>query len=118
MQHLIELEQHAWRALCTTREEAKQFYGALLTEDAVMLFPGGTRIEGKEEILESIGAQPWSSFQLDAPQVLSLGESSGIVVYKATAQREGSSAYEALISSAYTFDGKAWKMAFHQQTPV
>ena len=117
MQHLVELEQRAWKALCTTREEAKQFYNSLLAEHAVMLFPGGTRVEGKEKTLESIGAQPWSSFQIDAPQVLSLGESSGIVVYKATAQREGSGAYKALISSAYTYDG-AWKMAFHQQTPV
>lgn len=118
MQYLVELEQRAWKVLCTTRKEAKQFHGALLTEDAVMLFPGGTRVEGKEVILESIGAQPWSSFQIEQPHVLSLAESSGIVFYTVTAQRAESDAYKALISSAYTFDGKAWKMAFHQQTPV
>ena len=117
MQHLVELEQQSWQALSSTHEEAQNFYRSHLAEDAVMVFPGETRIEGKEEILESIGAQPWSSFQIEQPRVLSLSERSGIVVYRVTAQREEGEPYEALISSTYTFDG-AWKLAFHQQTPV
>lgn len=118
MQNLIELEEQSWQALSSAKDEAKRFYSSLLTEDAVMLFPGGMRIEEKEKILESLGAQPWASFRLEEPRVLPLSESSGVVVYRIVAQREGSSPYEALISSTYSLREGNWKLVLHQQTPV
>ena len=117
MQDLIELEEQSWQALSSTNEEAKRFYSNLLTDDAVMLFPGGLRLEGKEVILDSIAAQPWTSFQIEVPKVVSLSEHSGVVVYKVTAQRENSNPYTALIGSTYTLHEGTWKMALHQQTP-
>ena len=83
-----------------------------------MVFPGGMIIEGKKAILESMGAQPWKSFQLKEPRMLSLSEDAAVTVYKATAQREGNAPYVALISSAYTRSEGQWKLALHQQTPV
>ena len=38
--------------------------------------------------------------------------------HKATARRKGESPYVARASSAYVSDGRAWKLAFHQQTPL
>lgn len=118
MEYLIELEHQSWQALSSTNEDAVAFYRDLLTDNAVMLFPGGLRLEGKEVILKSIGAQPWVSVQLEEPRVLSLSQDSGIVAYKVSAQREGSDPYVALISSAYISLEGEWKLAFHQQTPV
>ena len=118
VQDLIRLEQQSWQALSSTNKEAKQFYTSLLTDDALMLFPGGMRLEGKVSILDSIGAQPWQTFELEAPRVLSLSKDVGVVVYKVTAQREGHDPYAALISSTYIFLEGQWKLALHQQTPV
>jgi len=42
-----------------------------------------------------------------------------LVTYKATAHRAGEpKPYRARASSAYVHDGRHWKLAFHQQTPL
>lgn len=117
MRELIELEQQGWRALATEGDAGRKFYASVLREDAVMLFPGGMRIEGRERILESLGAQPWETFRLEDPKVVQLTQEAAIVVYKVTAQRKGSEPYTALISSTYVRDER-WQLVFHQQTPA
>ena len=118
MQDLIELEKQGWQALSSERETSKKFYRSILHDDAIMLFPGGTLIDGKEKILESLAAQPWKSFQIEEPQVISLAENAGVLVYRVTAHREGSEPYVALISSTYRLIDAEWKLVLHQQTPV
>ena len=83
-----------------------------------MIFPGGLLLEGREQILDSMAAQPWQSYQIEDPHLISLSEKAGVVVYKVTAQREGSSPYVALISSTYVCREDQWKLVIHQQTPV
>lgn len=117
MQELLELEEQGWRALATKGNAGQAFYASILREDAVMLFPGGLRIEGRERILESLGAQPWDSNRIEDAKVLPLTSSAAAVVYKVTAQREGSEPYVALICSTYVRDTD-WKLVVHQQTPV
>ncbi|HEY0683450.1 MAG TPA: nuclear transport factor 2 family protein [Steroidobacter sp.] len=117
MRELIQLEEQGWRALSTEGDAGKKFYASVLREDAVMLFPGGMRIEGREPILESLGAQPWESFRIEDPKVVQLTAESASVVYKATARRKGSEAYTALISSTYV-RGTSWQLVVHQQTPT
>ena len=117
MRELIELEEQGWRALSTAGDAGKKFYASVLREDAVMLFPGGMRIEGRERILESLGAQPWESFRIEDPKVVHLTEESATVVYKSTARRKGSDPYTALISSTYV-RGTSWQLVVHQQTPA
>lgn len=118
MQDLIELEEQGWQALSTEGDAAWRFYEVVLTEDANMLLPGGLRLEGKAQILESLAAQPWQRFQIEAPHVLALGEDAAALLYKVTAQRAGSASYTALVSSTYVRHGQTWQMALHQQTPV
>ncbi len=117
MGELIELEEQGWRALATEGDAGRKFYEAVLREDAVMLFPGGMRIEGRARILESLGAQPWQSFRLENPQVIQLAEDTAVIVYKVTAQRKGSAPYTALISSTYVRNQR-WQLVVHQQTPA
>jgi hypothetical protein len=118
MQELIDLEERGWQALSSEGEAGKSFYSSVLHDDAVMLFPGGMLISGKENILKSLGTQPWKSFQIEDPRVISLSESAGVLVYRVTAQREGSDPYMALISSTYVLSSGDWKLILHQQTLV
>ena len=118
MHDLIELEEQGWQALLSERETSKKFYRSVLHNDAIMLFPGGTLIEGKEKILESLAAQLWKSFQIKEPQAISLSKNAGVLVYRVTAHREGSAPYVALISSTYRLIDGTWKLLLHQQTPV
>lgn len=118
MQELIELEEEGWRALSSEGNAGKKHYESVLHDDAVMLFPGGMRIEGKGQILASLAAQPWQRYQIEAPKVITLSEDAALLIYRVTAQREGQDPYEALISSAYVRSSGQWKLVFHQQTPV
>jgi hypothetical protein len=61
----VELEKQGWRALATAGDAGKSFYASILRSNAVMLLPGGIRIEGRENILQSFGSQPWESFQIE-----------------------------------------------------
>lgn len=117
MEELVELEKKGWQALSMEVGAGKRFYEAILREDAVMLFPNGIRIEGKERILNSLGAQPWKTFHIENVKVVSLSANAATVVYRVTAQREGMHTYSALVSSTYVRDRK-WRLVVHQQTPV
>lgn len=119
MEHeLLGLEEQGWRALATEGDAGRNFYEVILREDAVMLFPGGMRIVGRDRILESLAAQPWESFRIEKPEVVSLTPSAAVLAYSVVAHRKGSEPYRALISSTYVRDGGAWKLVVHQQTPV
>lgn len=117
MKELIDLERQGWEALSSVGEAGKDFYAAMLREDAVMLFPGGMRTEGRERILQSLGIQPWETFQIENPRVIALTENVATVVYKVTARRQRLQPYIALISSTYVRN-EGWKLVVHQQTPV
>lgn len=89
MKDLVELEERGWQALSAGGEAAKEFYGSLLADNAVMVFPGGMLIEGKEEILDSLDAQPWNSFQMEDLRVILASEDVRVIVYEVAAKREG-----------------------------
>jgi hypothetical protein len=116
MDEIVELEKQGWHALSTEGDAGKRFYASVLRKDAVMLFPGGIRIQGRENILQSLGSQPWESFQIENAQVFWLTTNATTLVYKATAQR-WNQPYIALISSTYVRDPD-WKLVIHQHTPV
>lgn len=65
----------------------------------------------------SVSAQPWSSYHLHDLRVFQLTPGTGMVVYEATAEREGDPPYSALMSSLYVRRPDGWKLAVHQQTP-
>ena len=113
---IIDLEKRGWDALSMEGEAAAVFYGSMLLDDAAFLFPGGMRIEGKEDILESFAVQPWDSYQIEDPQVSSLAEGISVLTYRVIAEREGSDTYKALISSIYILVDGDWKLGHHQHT--
>lgn len=113
---LLDLERRGWEAL-STEGAAAGFYAQVLSDEVLMLLPGGMVITDRQQIVESMGGTPWSSYELSEPRVLSLGDDVAVVSYRATATRDGST-YEALFASTYVREGGDWRLAVHQQTPV
>jgi hypothetical protein len=118
VQTIIELEEQGWQSLSSGTNDSLAFYDRILRSDAVMLFPGGLILEGKKKILDSLAAQPWKTFRMEKPQVVSPTQGVGVLFYRVTAQRQSSMAYTALISSTYVLEDGTWKLVFHQHTPV
>ena len=116
MDDLLDLEKQGWNALTLGNEEAQKFYSSVLREDAVMVFPGGMQITGKDQILESFSPQPWSSYQIIEPSVIPITGDVKTVIYKVIAKRPNSEPYHAIISSTYVHIDDSWKMVHHQQS--
>ena len=113
----LELERRGWEALATGADDAAAYYRDVLADDAVMVFPGGVVVDGRDAILSSMGGPPWSSYEL-ADEVVHRHGDTAVVVYRAAAEREGQPTYEALISTVYVRDGDRWRLVLHQQTPA
>ena len=110
-QELIEAEREGWEALASGRG------GTIARAWRRMVFPFG--VMSRQEAIDAIeGAPPWSRFDLGDPQVVELSADSGIVVYRATAQRFGEEPYVAIVSSTFVRGDGRWLLAFHQQSPV
>ncbi|HEY7177300.1 MAG TPA: nuclear transport factor 2 family protein [Micromonosporaceae bacterium] len=116
-EELIELERRGWQALSTSGAAASEFYGSVIDNCAAMALPGGVLIDDRAALLESMGGPPWSNFRLSSISVLRPTPDVGIVVYEASARRDGAAPYEALISSTYVRRADGWRLVFHQQTP-
>lgn len=65
MEEIVDLEKQGWKALSSSQESAKNFYGDVLMDGAVMIFSGGMRLQGKEKILASFSSQPWDDYHLE-----------------------------------------------------
>jgi hypothetical protein len=112
---LVELEHKGWQAL--SGENGAEFYDAFLADEAMMALPFG--IMDRDTCVEAIAAAPpWLSYELSDMHVVVLDEESAMVVYNATAQREGLSEYRAVMSTTYVRRDGEWLIAFHQQTPL
>ena len=115
-QTLIDLERAGWEALSKPGEGAR-FYDEQLTEDALMVFGFGL-LDRAGAIEAMASAPPWSTFRIEEPRVVELGDGAAVLTYLATAQREGDEEYVGRTTSVYTRANGAWRMALHQQTPV
>jgi uncharacterized protein (TIGR02246 family) len=111
---LEELERRGWVAL--SGADGAAFYADLMAGDGVMVFPG--MVLDKAEALRAIeGAPPWATFELRDVRVVEATSDAAVVTYRATAQRAGEKAYEALMSSVYARRDGRWQLLLHQQTP-
>jgi hypothetical protein len=111
---LIDLERRGWDALCTP--SGASFYADLMTEDAVMVFPGSVMTK-KESLAAMRSAKPWTTYRIEDPRVLRVGSGGRLVLYRAIAKRASGAPYNALMTSVYVRRSDGWKMVFHQQTP-
>jgi len=110
---LFAMEEQLWL-------EGAEYYRRNLADAALMVFPDPAGVQVKDEILSSVaGASRWSDVALEEHRVMELSSGAALVTYKATARRPGEpKPYRARAASAYVHDGRCWKLAFHQQTPL
>jgi len=110
---LFALEEQFWL-------KSADYYNSNLADAAMMVLPDPAGVQVKDEILSSVaGASRWTDVALEEHRVMELSSGAALVTYKATARRDGEPRpYRARASSAYVHDGRGWKLAFHQQTPL
>ena len=111
--HLFGLEEKFWT-------EGADYYARHLAYAAIMVFPDPAGVLVKDDVASSLARTTrWSQVFLEEHRLLELSDSTAVVTYKATAEAPGGGKpYIARASSAYVRDGAAWKLAFHQQTPL
>lgn len=112
---LLDLERAGWEAL-STDGGAAPFYDSVLSEQVLMLFPGGFLIDDRAAVIASMGGEPWSSYEMSDERVLGLSDESAVLAYRVTAVR-GDTEYSALVNSTYVRRQGDWRLAVHQQTP-
>ncbi len=85
-----------------------------------MVFPAPFGILDEEAIIESVDeAPPWTAVRLDQANVVRLRDTAALVAYRAEARNSEGESYSAYAASAYVKqDDGAWRLAFHQQTPI
>lgn len=118
MEEIVDLEKQGWKALSSSQESAKNFYGDVLMDGAVMIFSGGMRLQGKEKILASFSSQPWDDYHLEDIEHKTFSNEVALLTYSVSARREEGETYQALIGSLYILRKGQWKLAFHQQSTL
>jgi uncharacterized protein (TIGR02246 family) len=112
---IAALERRGWEALSGPNGEA--FYREVMADDGLMVFP--RLVLDKAATLRAIaGERPWSSFELEDVREIAATPDSAVVVYRATAQREGEERYEANMTTVYARRDGRWRLVLHQQTPM
>jgi hypothetical protein len=114
---LLELEREGWNSLRRGGDDAGAFYDRVLAREVLMLLPGGTVIDDRARVVDSMRGPPWDEHELSDERVLQLGADVAIVAYRARARR-GDMTYVALFNSTYAREAGEWRLALHQQTPL
>ena len=114
---LMDLERQGWDSLCESR--GGDFYGPLMTGDAVMVLVNGMVLD-RDTIAASLNdSPPWSSYELSDERLVDAGQDAAVVLYRATARRDGESEpFAALMASVYRLVDGEPRLAFYQQTTV
>lgn len=114
---LLELEHQGWTSLCDGT--GADFYGRIMTDDGVMVLAHGAVFD-RQAVIDSLGAAPpWRTYDISDERLISLSDDQAILVYVGRGYRERDEPeFVALMSSVYTRQDGAWRLALYQQTPI
>lgn len=113
---LMNLERQGWHSL--TRSEGGDFYGRLMTDDAVMILVNGMVLD-RDTIAGSLNdSPPWDSFELTDERLVPVSDDVAALVYRATASRAGEEPFVALMTSVYRLVDGEPRLALYQQTTI
>lgn len=117
LDELLDLEHQGWQSLCDST--GADFYGRIMTSDGVMVLAHGQVLD-RQAVIDSLNdAPPWRTYTITDERLVSLSSDHAILVYTGRAYRdEDEPAFTALMSSVYTRQDGAWRLALYQQTPV
>jgi hypothetical protein len=114
-QELLAIEEGFW-----TASDRVHYFGAHMAGDAVMVFPEPTGILDEAAIIETLeSGSAWAEVRIADVDFVHLRDSGAILAYKAQARKDSGDSYSAYAASVYVLqDDGAWRLAFHQQTPI
>jgi hypothetical protein len=108
---ILELEYGFWLG-------GADYYRANLDETCVVVFEEMAGTFGKEEVAQMTSAQRWRDVQIVDKALSHPTQEVAVLTYDVEGHRGGGETFRARVSSLYVRRGGAWKMAFHQQTPL
>ncbi len=114
---LLEIERRGWDSLCDGT--GAQVYGALMTDDAVMVLANGAVMD-RAAVVDSLGhAPPWGTYAISDVRLTEAGSGTAVLGYVGRAYRDAEApAFVAVMASVYVRSGETWRLAHYQQTPV
>ncbi|WP_419728637.1 DUF4440 domain-containing protein [Lichenicola sp.] len=94
-------------------------YRATIDEECLMVLPAPPFVMSGAQAVEAVASTPrWSTVELSERQVSRPQEGLIVIAYKAVAEREGVSPYEAHCTTTYRrLTQGEWRVVQHQQTP-
>ncbi|KIA60600.1 nuclear transport factor 2 family protein [Nocardia vulneris] len=117
LNELLAVERRGWDSLCDGT--GADFYGALMTGDAVMVLADGTILDRPGVVAALKDSPPWRTYELRDPRLVDVGVHSKILVYTGVAYRAAPDpAFTGRMSSVYLRAGGEWKLALYQQTQL
>ena len=114
---LLELERRGWDALCDGT--AGDFYGSIMTADAVMVLANGAVMD-RDAVVSALGAAPpWGRYEIKDERAVPVGTDSAALVYTGVGYQDGDEpAFTGAMCSVYVRVGEEWKLALYTQTPA
>lgn len=117
LKELLSLEHDGWKALCDGT--AAQFYGDMMSTDAVMVLANGATMSRTEVTAALAQSPPWLRYEIGDTMVIDIAPDTAALVYTARAWREGSDdPFVGAMSSVYHRTNTGWELALYQQTVV
>ena len=111
-QELLALEERFWTG-------DADFYRKNLDAECLCVFTDMAGVMTREQVAATIpDGKRWSGLVIEEKGFRRLGEDVALLSYRASAKRPDGEPYRAVVSSGYVRHDGAWKMAFHQQTPL
>jgi hypothetical protein len=114
---LLERERAGWDSLCAGT--GGQFYADVMLPDAVMVLANGMVMDRDAVVSALSQSPPWRDYDLDAVRLVTVDDDNAILVYTATAHRDGNEpAFVGAMASAYHRTDGRWQLALYTQTRV
>jgi len=107
---LVAMEQKLWSG-------GQAEYRNTLDSDCLVAFTETAGVSSRDAIASQAQARRWSDVDIDVDGLLQPTDDVAILTYHVHALRE-KTPYDAVVSSGYVRRDGAWKMMFHQQTPL
>ena len=113
---LLELEHQGWSSLCDGT--GADFYGRLMTPDAVMVLAHGLAMDREAVIASLNDAPPWQAYDISDERLVEVDADTAALIYTGRASRGSEDHFHALMSTVYTRCDGQWRLALYQQTPI
>jgi hypothetical protein len=110
---VLDVERSFW-----TSSGDQDFYRSHVADEGLFVLSMG--VMDKAAVIEAMGpAEPWDSFEIQEPSLVSISDGVVGLVYQAGGQRTAQSdEYRARILSVYRETDRDWELILHQQTPL